>query len=179
MATARGTTIAVDKYARDAGLWRDNGYHHFRASLVLFRTGDPFLWFSAAVLGHLALEMSLKAVLIHYGMIACDPGKAPNLDNALGLTKDDCVWGHNLVKLAQKLAEKRKDFDLNTPLACFIVGETGLVTVRRGYEIFDPFFSELRYPHRAEKVDGLGECHGDLLTQLYVNLEPFLGELAP
>jgi hypothetical protein len=87
--------------AKDAPQWRDSGYHNYRASRVLFECGDPFLWFPAASLGHHALEMLLKAALIHEGMTMCDPRKVKDLDPALGLTKDDCIWGHALVEPAK------------------------------------------------------------------------------
>jgi hypothetical protein len=109
--------MKLDAYAKNAAEWRDGGYHNYRASRVLFGCGDPFLWFPAATLGHHALEMLLKAVLIHDGMTAFDPRKVNALDPTLALTKDDCVWGHNLLELAETLAAKRHVFNLAAPIA--------------------------------------------------------------
>jgi hypothetical protein len=170
---------SLDPYARTAPEWRDLGYHNYAASRALFESGDPFFWFPAATLGHHALEMFLKAVLIHEGMTVFDPRKVKELDAALGLTRDDCVWGHALVELAQKVAGKRADFNLGSQLSCFVVGEKVPINLLRGFEIFDPFFSELRYPQRLQNIAGLGECHGELLGHLYGYLEPLLGEIPP
>jgi hypothetical protein len=169
----------LDAFAKDAAEWRESGYHRYRASKLLFEGGDPFLWFSAATLGHHALEMLLKAVLIHAGMTVCDPKKVNRLDPALRLTEDDCAWGHDLITLAEKLAAKRTDFNLAAQICCFLVCEKTPISLRRGFEIFDPFFTELRYPHQAEEVGDLGECHGELLGHLFGHLEPFLDEIPP
>jgi hypothetical protein len=64
-------------------------------------------------------------------------------------------------------------------LSCFVVSEQVPVAVLRGFEIFDPFFSELRYPQRAPNVAGLGECHGELLLQVCEQLEPLLDQIPP
>jgi hypothetical protein len=173
------TAVKLDRYAKDAGLWRDSGYYNLEASDVLFRVGDPFLWFPAAVLGHHALEMLLKAILIHEGMTAFNPRYVNSLLPTVTLREEDCVWGHDLVELAKKLAEKRPDFDPTKQMICFVVGETLPLTVLRGFEIFDPFFSELRYPREAEKAQGLDQCHGELLSHLYRVLEPFIDDIPP
>jgi hypothetical protein len=170
---------SLDPYARSAPEWRDLGYHNYAASRALFNSGDPFLWFPAATLGHHALEMFLKAVLIHEGMTVFDPREIKGLDAALGLAKDDCVWGHALVELAKKVAEKRADFDLDAQLSCFVVGEEVPINLLRAFAIFDPFFSELRYPQRLRHIEGLGECHGELLDHLYEYLKPLLDEIPP
>jgi HEPN domain-containing protein len=48
----------------------------------------PSLWFSAAILGHQALEMLIKAALIRKGH---------------SIDRSD-IWGHDLRKLAERLA---------------------------------------------------------------------------
>jgi hypothetical protein len=169
----------LDRYARSAPEWCVWGYYNYSASRALFESGDSSLWFPAAILGHHALEMFLKAVLIHEGMTAFDPGKIKQLDPTLGLTKGDCVWGHALVVLAKKVAGKRSDFDLDAQLRCDVAGEKGPINLRRGFEIFDPFFSELRYPVELQSVGGLGVCHGALLGHLFAHLEPLLSEVPP
>lgn len=59
------------------------------------------------------------------------------------------------------------------------MGEGVPVTLLRGFEIFDPFFSEVRYPQKSPNVEGLGPCHGELLDHLYAYLEPFIDEIPP
>jgi hypothetical protein len=51
----------IDKYATDARAWRDWAKINYVASKQLFASGNPFLYFPAATLGHHALEMYLKA----------------------------------------------------------------------------------------------------------------------
>jgi hypothetical protein len=55
--------MKLDRYARDYALWRDSASITYTAATTLFDTGDPFLMFPAATLGHHALEMYLKAGL--------------------------------------------------------------------------------------------------------------------
>lgn len=174
-----GNTVDLDTYTKDAPEWRDSGYHYYRGSKILFESGDVYLWFPAATLGHYALEKFLKAVLIQEGMTVCNPREVNNLDPALGLRKGDCVWGHTLVDLAKQFAAKRPEFNLTMQICCFVVGEKAPMSLLRGFEIFDPFFSELRYPQRSPSIEGLGECHGELLDHLYKHLEPFLDEIPP
>ena len=175
MTSAKG----LDRYARSAPEWCVLGYYNYAASRALFESGDSSLWFPAATLGHHALEMFLKAVLIHEGMTAFDPGKIKQLDPTLSLTKGDCVWGHALVVLAKKVAGKRADFHLGTVLSCSVVRERAPINLLRGFEIFDPFLSELRYPQQLQNVEGLGVCHGELLGHLFAHLEPLLSEIPP
>ena len=122
---------SLDAYARSAPEWRDLGYHSYVASTALFECGDPFLWLPAATLGHHTLETFLKAVLIHEGMTVFDARKLKALDPALGLTKDDCVWGHVFVELAKKVAAKRADFNLDAQLSCFVEVSSAQRLVRR------------------------------------------------
>jgi len=62
----------------------------FEAAVLLFNVNNPFLWFSAAILGHHALEMLLKSALIR---AACPVREG-------GGPEDDFVWGHDLEKPA-------------------------------------------------------------------------------
>lgn len=57
----------------------------------MFRSGNFFLWFPAAILGHQALEMYLKAALIVRGR---------------SISPND-VWGHDLTLLAKQLFGNR------------------------------------------------------------------------
>ncbi|MCU1284052.1 MAG: glutamine amidotransferase [Acidobacteriales bacterium] len=77
-------------YARDAEVWCQWAEHTYSGAKVLFESDNPFLWFSAAVLGHHALEMFLKAALIKKGH---------------SINRTD-TWGHNLVQLSTLLAAK-------------------------------------------------------------------------
>lgn len=171
--------LTLDKYARNAPEWRDAGFHNYRASIALFESGDPFLWLTAAVLGHHALEMLLKAILIQEGMTVFDKASVKDLDPALGLKKTDCAWGHNLVELARKVEGKRTDFKLSAQIPWSDVGEETPISVLKGFEIFEAFFWELRYPRGLQNVSELGDFHGELLRCLYEYLEPFLAEIPP
>ncbi len=71
-----------DKYVNDAKTWCAHGETFGRAAALLFRSGNPSLYFPAATLGHQALEMLLKAALIRQGL---------KISKA-----DDDVWGHDL-----------------------------------------------------------------------------------
>ena len=72
------------------------------------------MYFPATVLGHHALEMYLKAALIRSGMTACNPRKIKFLDSSIGITKQECAWGHDLIALAEELARIRPDFNTST-----------------------------------------------------------------
>jgi hypothetical protein len=138
MATTK--TVKPDKYAQDARAWRDFAKFNLSASMYLFESHDPFKIFAAATLGHHALEMYLKAALICEGW----------------LLAADCAWGHDLVTLARQLAAKRADFDLAKPMMFLWPWHSGASTVERGFEVFNPFFSELRYPQQLT-MGGVGE----------------------
>jgi HEPN domain-containing protein len=69
------TGLKLDKYARDAALWRDWAAINYSAAKTLFESGDAFLLLPAATLGHHALEMYLKSALIAHGMTVFDPKK--------------------------------------------------------------------------------------------------------
>ncbi len=63
----QGTKQAPGKYAGDADTWLLWGDHTLAGAQALFRSENPFHWFSAAILGHQALEMYLKAALVRRG----------------------------------------------------------------------------------------------------------------
>jgi HEPN domain-containing protein len=83
-----------DKYAKDADTWWIWGENTYAGAYELFHPKKPGLWFSAAVLGHQALEMLLKAALIRKGH---------------SVIQGD-VWGHNLTKLAKLMASETAGF---------------------------------------------------------------------
>jgi len=68
----------------------------YAGAYTLFHTKNPFLWFPAAILGHQALEMYLKAALIRQGHTVAPQD----------------VWGHDLPKLAEQLAASVTTFPL-------------------------------------------------------------------
>jgi hypothetical protein len=168
---------SLDKYAKNASAWRDSGHINYSASKYLFASGNPFLYFPAATLGHLALETYLKALLIAGGMTACNPKIVSKLDPSLGLKASDCVWDHKLPALARAFASKRPDFDLATKFTMFALVLQMPMTLLQGFELFEPFFSELRYPMEAKNTDGLGMDHGWVLEALVAHLHPFLAQI--
>jgi hypothetical protein len=44
------------------------------------------------------------------------------------------------------------------------------MTIKEGLAVFDPFFTELRYPQEMKNCDGLGEDHKYLLDALVAEL---------
>ena len=80
----------MDKYSRDAETWRQWADATYAGARTLFHSENFQLWFPAAILGHQALEMYLKAALIRRGHAV-----AP-----------EDIWGHDLSALAEKLAAK-------------------------------------------------------------------------
>jgi hypothetical protein len=92
----------LDKYAKDARAWQDCAKINYTASAHLFGSCSLFLYFTAATLGHHALEMYLKSALICEGMTVFNPVILKSLDPGLELTRSDCAWGHNLVALAAR-----------------------------------------------------------------------------
>jgi hypothetical protein len=118
---------------------------------MLFQSGNMFVWFPAAVLAHHTLETLLKSALIREGYTI-----------AKGKPQDGCVWGHNLVELAQLLASKRQDFPCQ---------------LSKDLAVFDAFFNELRYPQTVEEVLELGQDEGILFSQLMEAIRPFAAPL--
>jgi len=168
----------VDKYARNERAWRDFAQFKYFASTALFTNGNPILVFAAATLGHHALEMYLKAALICEGLTVFDPKKIKGVSPALGLKASDCAWGHGLVKLAEKFAARRPDFDLKEVMS--IAGywtHKMPMTVKQGFALFDPFFSELRYPQELKDLEGVGEHEKIVLDELVGRLQSFLSKI--
>ena len=159
--------VTLDKYARDYALWRDFAAIDYHAAIRLFETDDPFMYFPAATLGHHALEMYFKSALILSGMTVFNPKKLKELDPSVALAADDCAWGHNLVQLGKLFAVRSPHFDMSATLPVI-----GLVTIQepiaveQGLAIFDPFFTELRYPREMRVMSGLGPEHRLLLDEL-------------
>jgi hypothetical protein len=172
-------TTKLDKYARDPKAWKAFADHNYAASIYLFESHNPFLIFNAATLGHHCLEMYLKAALISEGCAVFDPKKIKDLDKSVKLKPSDCAWGHDLVALAKQLAARRTDFDLSERmiflLPWHVPSKTMCLhpTVEQGFELFNPFFSELRYPQELT-MGGVGEDDKLPLQELVSHLEPFL-----
>lgn len=146
--------------------------------MELFRNGDPLLYIPAATLGHHALEMYLKAALICEGMTVFNPVILRSLAAGSALTRSDCAWGHCLVDLARLLAEKRADFalraEINLP-ECLLLPMP--MTLLAGFALFDPFFSELRYPQELKKLRGVCKDESSVLDALVLRLQPFLSSV--
>lgn len=167
-----------DKYARDARAWRDWAKVNYSASAHLLSSGNPLLYLPAATLGHHALEMYLKSALICEGMTVFNPVILKSLDPGITLTRANCAWGHSLVELAERLAEKRSDLNLDAEMdirECHTLLMP--MTLRAGFALFDPFFSELRYPQELKKLGGVGEDEKVVLDVLVARLQPFLGKM--
>ena len=165
----------LDKYARDAHSWRDFAKVNHVAAHHLFESGNPVLYLIAATLGHHALELYLKSALINEGMTVYDPGKLQGLDPSVGLKAEDCIWGHSASKLAEKLAEKRKELNLDEKIPDPRPWDTPqTMTLREAFALFDPFFWEIRYPGETEKVEGVGQEEGEILDTLVERLKAFL-----
>lgn len=170
-------TIKPDKYAQDAKAWRDFAKVAYAAATHLFQSHNPFLIFAAATLGHHALEMYLKAALICEGCTVFDPMKIKYLDPSIALKKADCAWGHDLVALARQLAARRPDFKLSEPMNTLMPWHhSGVPTVEQAFEIFNPFFSELRYPQELT-MGGVGEDDRLPLDELIGRLQPLLAKI--
>lgn len=166
--------MQLDTYARSVRDWRDLAKVNYVAASALFASGNPFLVFPAATLGHHALEMYLKAALIREGMTAFDPNKLSRLDPSVGLRREDCAWGHNLVRLAEELSRRRPEFDLSAEINCpRIAIEEMPMKVLAGFRLFDPFFSELRYPQELKDLKDVGEDDRFVLDELVKRLVPF------
>jgi len=168
--------ILLDKYARDFALWRDFAGVNYAAAIHLFDTDDVFEYFPAATLGHHALEMYLKSALILTGMTVFDPRRVKHLDPSIVLAENDCAWGHDLVSLGKLLAARCQHFDMSAclPFIGFVTIQEPL-TVEKGLAIFDPFFTELRYPQEMKLMDGLGPEHRVLLDKMVKILQPARG----
>jgi hypothetical protein len=148
----------LDKFAKDARAWRDWAKVNYMASTHLFASDNQLLYLPAATLGHHALEMYLKSALICEGLTVFNPVILKSLNGTVELTRSDCAWGHNLVELAEQLAERRKEFNLDAEMdirECHALLMP--MTLRAGFALFDPFSSELRYPQELKKLGGVCE----------------------
>ncbi len=168
----------LDRYARDARAWQDCAKINCTASTHLFGSGNLFLHFTAATLGHHALEMYLKSALISEGMTVFNPVILKSLDGTVELARSDCAWGHDLVKLAERLAERRSDLNLDAEMDIRECRTLLMpMTLRAGFALFDPYFSELRYPQELKKLGGVGEDQKLVLDVLVARLQPFLSQV--
>ncbi len=97
----------------------------------------------------------MKGILISGGMVSFDPKQIARLPKGIAIKRQDCVWGHSLLDLAKKL-EQRTDFDLSEEMEHHNILFQPPFPISRALEHFEPFFSELRYPHELEHVTGFG-----------------------
>jgi hypothetical protein len=74
------------------------------------------------------------------------------------------------------LAKKRNDFDMAKPLNVFYFPHPKPFTINSALALFDPFFSELRYPGQLKQVDGIGPDDVRILDALVAELRPFVGK---
>jgi hypothetical protein len=170
--------IKLDKYAGDARAWKTFAGIAYTAAAHLFESANLLLIFPAATLGHHALEMYLKAALICEGCSVFNPRDVRYLDPPGTLLAADCAWGHDLVVLARQLATKRPDFDLTEPMMSLMPWhDRGVPSVERGFEVFNPFFSELRYPQELT-MGGVGQDDKLPLDELVACLQPFLEQIS-
>lgn len=141
------TNMGKRDYAQDADTWLKWAWHTHAGAKKLFHDENPFLWFSAAILGHQALEMYLKTILIRLGHPVVK-GEA---------------WGHDLVGLASKMSQSNRQK---------VFGDDAEEFVDK-LQVFTNYFNELRYPSKLECVMGLGEEERDLLDELVDLLHPW------
>ena len=145
--TANPTVRAQDdKHLNDPTAWFQGAENIRKGAAELFRSSNPLLWFPAALLGHQALEMFLKAALIRQGSKI---GRPPVGD----------TWGHQLMCLGKQLTANGKN---RLPDEFFEV-----------LQIFDDYFTELRYPRQLRNVAGLGEEEGERLEGAIKYLLPY------
>ena len=170
-------TITPDRYARDAESWLTRGDIIYRASRHLFDEGntDPSLYFVAVTLAHDSLEVLLKGILIREGMVSFDPMLVKRLPRDSEIKKEDCVWGHSLMELAEELATRRPDFDFAAQMDFKSILLPAPVTVRNALQYFEPFFAELRYPRALEQVGGFGGGDEMMLDELVDRLKALTG----
>lgn len=168
--------IQLDKYARDARTWEQAARFSHAAAVQLFTCDNKIVTcIPAATLAHQALEMFLKAALIVEGMTVFNPKHLHRLDPAMGLTKHDCIWGHQLVGHAKLLSARRPEFDLNeATMIPFYFPHEGPMSLERGFAVFDPFFFELRYPGELVAMDSVGPDDVLMFQCLVDAIKPFL-----
>lgn len=166
----------LDRFARDARAWKQCAEINYLAAGHLFASSNLLVYFTAATLGHHALEMYLKSALICEGMTVFNPVILKCLDPGYALTRSNCAWGHCLVELATRLSERRPDLNLRAEMH---VPECRALlmpmTLKAGFALFDPFFSELRYPQDLKKCT-VSQDHKLVLDVLIARLHPFVNE---
>lgn len=168
-------TALIDKYAREPRVWRDHAKFEYQAARILFtQESSIVLCFPAATLGHHSLEMYLKAALVCEGFTIFDPKNIKYLVPPATLRKDECAWGHDLLVLAKLLASKRPDFDLSSHLKMHYWYHKMPMSVEQGLAMFNPFFSELRYPQALNQLEGIGPDDVVVLDALVNVIEPFV-----
>lgn len=172
--------MKLDKYARDSISWCESAIQDHLAARILFTSGNPVVFFTAATIAHHALEMYLKSALIVAGFTIFDPRKIKDLDASEALTKDRCAWGHNLPTLSQRLANEQTAFDLRAQLevpgVLFLSAQP--MTLDVAFEHFEPFFEEVRYPREYENFRGVGTDEKVILDAVVDVLRPFLPDIA-
>lgn len=163
--------MRVDKYARDPDAWVRHGLITYDAARVLFDAGSayPTLYFSAATLAHTCLEVLMKGILITEGMVSFDPRQIERLPQGAVLKREDCVWGHSLIQLAEELG-CRVGFDLSEEMDFHNTVHPPPFIIRQALEHFEPFFWELRYPHGLEQVTGFGGGDEKVLEELVARI---------
>lgn len=110
---------------------------------------------------------------IHAGMTVFDPRKVKHLAPSETLQSSDCVWGHELVALGEALSAKQPGFQLSTILFDKLPPYDVSITVRKGLEIFESFFSELRYSGQLNRCEGIGPMDGAILDEVVKAILPF------
>jgi HEPN domain-containing protein len=168
--------VTLDKYARDSVTWCESAIGDHLAARILFISGDPFVWLTAATLAHHALEKYLKSTLINAGLTIFNPNQIKDLDASEALTKQQCAWGHKLPELARRLERKQPAFDLRLQLDLpkVLVSFTQPLTVELAFEHFEPFFDEIRYPSEYDDFFGVGTDENVIFDALVNTLRPFL-----
>jgi HEPN domain-containing protein len=136
-------SVQKDRYRNEPTAWLQLADNSFQAAELLHKEGHALLWYPAALLGHHALEMLLKAALIR---------------QRARIERDD-AWGHDLVELGKLLDTRRPLGSANE------FWET--------LKIFYDYFKELRYPQQLKEVRGLGEEEFDRLAEAVKFLRPF------
>jgi HEPN domain-containing protein len=136
----------------DAESWLGWAESTFEAARLLFQSNRSQVLFPAVVLGHLALEMYLKAALIAHGhrVVFSQRGVKGGRKNPTD------VWGHELPDLADKLSA---EVQLSAE-------------VKDGLREFHNYFAEVRYPQILVNAGGIGKREGKLLEKVVRTLRP-------
>lgn len=168
----------LDKHARNARTWLDGAKVTYAASTHLFDSRNPILYYPAATLAHHALEMFLKSALICEGMTVFNPVILKSLDPGYTLTRANCAWGHSLLELTRRLAEKRTDFRLRAEMDIRECRELLMpMSLQTGFELFDRFHSDLCSPQEDKQSTAVSSDHKRVLDVLVLTLQPFLSKV--